>query len=269
MTEEAVSRLVADGSDGLEVAGVTDRGTVRTENQDAWDAVVRVPDDSGEADGAERAGTRVAIVVADGMGGHAGGREAAEAAVEAAIAALREAGPPRELVEAAVHDANAAVSGIRELIGGDPGTTLVVAVVEDGRAHIGNVGDSRAYLVRGGRSEPLTSDHSWVGDEVRAGRLGAEEARHHPRRNIITRAVMGAPVEAEISHVGVEKDDTLLLCTDGVWEPLSDDDIAQLVSDAGPLVRDLERLCEAALDAGGRDNVTAVAVRVRRSGDAA
>lgn len=262
MTEEAVSRRVADGSGGVEVAGVTDRGTVRTENQDVWDAVVRrVPvQERAAAPAVTRA--RVGLVVADGMGGHAGGREAAEAAVGAAIARLREDGPPRELVEAAVHDANEAVSGIRDLIGGDPGTTLVVAVVDAGQAHIGNVGDSRAYLVRAGATRQLTSDHSWVGEEVRAGRLSADAGRHHPRRNIITRAVMGSPVAADLSEAGVQSGDTLLLCTDGVWEPLSDADIGQLLSDAGPLVRDLERLCEAALDAGGRDNVTAVALRV-------
>lgn len=262
MTEESVTRLVADGSGGVEVAGVTDRGTVRAENQDVWDAVVRLLPLEERTPPSARRRTRIGLVVADGMGGHAGGREAAQAAVEAAIARLQEDGPARELVQAAVHDANEAVLGIRDLIGGDPGTTLVVAVVDEGQAHIGNVGDSRAYFVRAGDIAQLTSDHTWVGEEVRAGRLSAEEARHHPRRNLITRAVMGAPVAADLSEAGVRSGDTLLLCTDGVWEPLSDEDIAALVSDAGPLARDLERLCEAALDAGGRDNVTAVALRV-------
>lgn len=245
--------MVADGSVGVEVAGVTDRGTVRTENQDVWEAFI----------GAESAFPgRVGLVVADGMGGHHGGREAAEAAVEAAVSTLREGGPPPELVEAAVQDANAAVAGVREVIGGEPGTTLVLAVVDGDRALIGNVGDSRAYLVRGGLIAQLTFDHTWVGDEVRAGRLSPDEVRRHARRNVITRAVMGIPVVADVLATGLQRGDTLLLCTDGVWEPLSDEQIAELVSDAGPLVRDLERLCEAALDAGGRDNVTAVAARL-------
>ena len=256
MTVEAETRLIADGSVGVEVAGVTDRGTVRTENQDVWEAFVAETDPT-------TANNLIALVVADGMGGHAGGREAAQAAVEAAVSRLREGGPQPELVEAAVHDANEAVAGVRDLIGGEPGTTLVLAVVDGGgHALIGNVGDSRAYLVRGGMIAQLTFDHSWVGDEVRAGRLRPEDVRRHARRNVITRAVMGAPVQADMSTMALQRGDTLLLCTDGVWEPLSDEHIAELVSDAGPLVRDLERLCEAALDAGGRDNVTAVAARL-------
>lgn len=252
MTADAQSRTIADGSVGVEVAGVTDRGTVRAENQDIWAAFVAREDIPH----------RVGLVVGDGMGGHAGGREAAAAAVEAAVLRLREGGKPPDMIQDAIHDANAAVAGVRTLIGGDPGTTLVLASVQGDEAVIGNVGDSRAYLMHGGRITQLTYDHSWVGDEVRAGRLQPEDVRRHPRRNVITRAVMGVPVMADVVSAALQPGDTLLLCSDGVWEPLSDEHIAELVSDAGPLVRDLERLCEAALDAGGQDNVTAVAVRL-------
>ena len=252
MTAEAQSRTIADGAAGVEVAGVTDRGTVRTENQDVWAAFVAREDTPN----------RIGLVVADGMGGHAGGREAAAAAVEAAVLRLRQGGTPPDLIHDSIHDANAAVAGVRHQIGGDPGTTLVLASVQGPHAVIGNVGDSRAYVVRGGLITQLTFDHSWVGDEVRAGRLRAEDVRSHARRNVITRAVMGVPVVADVLATDLQPGDTLLLCTDGVWEPLSDEHIAALVTDAGPLVRDLERLCEAALDAGGRDNVTAAAVRM-------
>lgn len=252
MTSEAQSRTIADGSAGVEVAGVTDRGTVRSENQDVWAAFVAREDTPH----------RVGLVVADGMGGHAGGREAAAAAVEAAVLRLRQGGPQPDATQDAIHDANAAVAGVRNLIGGDPGTTLVLASIQGAHAVIGNVGDSRAYLIRGGLISQLTFDHSWVGDEVRAGRIRPEDVRSHPRRNVITRAVMGVPVVADVSTAAVQRGDTLLLCSDGVWEPLADEHIAELVRDAGPLVRDLERLCEAALDAGGRDNVTAAAVRL-------
>ena len=251
MTAEASARSVSDGSRGIEAAGATDRGTVRAENQDAWDAHL--------VDGV------VTLLVADGMGGHEGGRESAEAALEAARARLQQPGPPRETLEAAVHDANEAVAGVRDLIGGDPGTTLVLAIVTHERAYIANVGDSRAYLVHQGAAHALTDDHSWVGEETRAGRLTAEQARHHPRRNIITRAVMGLPTTPDLFETPMHPGDTLVLCTDGVWEPLSDRQIGELLTDAGPLVRDLERLCEAALDAGGRDNVTAVAARIASS----
>lgn len=252
MTAEAQSRTIADGAAGIEVAGVTDRGTVRNENQDVWAAFVAREDTPH----------RIGLVVADGMGGHAGGREAAAAAVEAAVLRLRRGGAAPELVHDSIHEANGAVAGVRSQIGGDPGTTLVLASVQGTQAVIGNVGDSRAYVIRGGGITQLTFDHSWVGDEVRAGRLRPEDVRSHARRNVITRAVMGVPVMADVMNTDLQPGDTLLLCTDGVWEPLSDEHIAELVSDAGPLVRDLERLCEAALDAGGRDNVTAAAVRL-------
>src|SRR5207253_4092259 len=171
VTTELASRVVETGAIGVEVAGATDRGTVRTENQDAWGATPRIKG--------------VALALADGMGGHAGGRESAEAAIEAAMHRLAADWPPDRALEAAVHDASAAVNGVRDLIGGDPGTTLVLACIENDHAFIANVGDSRAYLIRDGASQQLTNDHSWVGDELRAGRLDGNAARHHPRRNLI------------------------------------------------------------------------------------
>jgi PPM family protein phosphatase len=248
VTVELASRAVEIDNGVIEVAGATDRGTVRTENQDAWDAM--------------RRGDGAVLALADGMGGHAGGREAAEAAIEAAVHRLVEAGPAQRVLEAAVYEANAAVGGVRDLIGGDPGTTLVLACVDAGHASVANVGDSRAYLIRDGRPEQLTHDHSWVGEELRAGRLDAGSARHHPRRNIITRALMGDAVTADLFEISLNRGDSLLLCSDGVWEPLTDEMLAELVTVDGPLARTLERLCEAALDAGGRDNVTVVAARI-------
>jgi protein phosphatase len=249
VTVEQSSRVVADSSGGVEVAGATDRGTVRAENQDAWEVVPRSRDG-------------YALLLADGMGGHPGGRESAEAAIEAASARLSEPGSADSLLTMAMNDANAAVAGVRDSMGGEPGTTLVLALVADEHAVIANIGDSRAYLVRRGRAMQVTDDHSWVGEQVREGKLGGNEARHHPRRNIITRAVMGDPVEPDLFPVVLQSGDTLLLCSDGVWEPLSDEMLAELLTAGGPLIRDLQRLCDAALDAGGRDNVTVVAARV-------
>jgi serine/threonine protein phosphatase PrpC len=174
VTTELASRAVETGAVGVEVAGATDRGTVRTENQDAWGATLR--------------GGGVALALADGMGGHAGGKESAEAAVEAALHRLAEAGPPERSLETAVRDANAAVAGVRDLIGGDPGTTLVLACIEDGHAWIANVGDSRAYLIRGGQAQQLTHDHSWVGDEMRAITRGETSSRA-PSWGILSRRI--------------------------------------------------------------------------------
>ncbi|MFN2581791.1 MAG: PP2C family serine/threonine-protein phosphatase [Candidatus Dormibacteria bacterium] len=259
MTVEAASRLVVDAAHGIEAAGATDRGTVRAENQDAWDARLLSGEASVDHDGTGR--TAVALVVADGMGGHNGGRECAEAAVAAAMSRIDDPGPFEQRIERAMQDANAAVSGVRDLIGGRPGTTLVVALITGDEAVVGNIGDSRAYVVHDARARALTSDHSWVGEELAAGRLRPEETRHHPRRNVITRAVMGDPVDADITRTEIHDGDTLLLCTDGIWEPLEDDVISHYFTDGGPLLRDVERLCEAAIEAGSRDNVTVVAAR--------
>jgi serine/threonine protein phosphatase PrpC len=235
----------------IEAAGATDRGTVRTENQDAWD-VITLP------------GGDTALILADGMGGHVGGRESAEAAVGAAAASLAEGADdsPEQAIAAAAARASLGVAAVRDEIGGSPGTTLVLAVVSpSGTATVGNIGDSRAYLVHRGGAEPISQDHSWVGEQMREGLLDANEGRHHPRRNIITRAVMGDPVEADVFRLSLAPGDALLLVSDGVWEPLTDEMIAELLTDSGPLQAALDRMCQAALDAGSKDNVTAVAAR--------
>ncbi|MBV9524203.1 MAG: serine/threonine-protein phosphatase, partial [Candidatus Dormibacteraeota bacterium] len=229
----------------LEVAGSTDRGTVRTENQDCWDT-------------GAFSGGGVYLVLADGMGGHPGGGDAADAAVRAAAGALAgAANGGRDALATAVAAANRAVAQVRERMGGDPGTTLVIASVNpEGAATVANVGDSRGYLVRGETATPLTSDHSWVGEQVRLGALEAGEARRHPRRNIITRAVMGDPVEADVFEEQLQADDVLLLCSDGVWEPLTDAELGAMLGGDGSLASVLGRVCEAAIQAGGTDNVT-------------
>jgi protein phosphatase len=146
-------------------------------------------------------------------------------------------------------------------MGGNPGTTLVLAVLMGSQAVVANVGDSRAYRIRGGEARPLTQDHSWVGDEVRAGRLGPQEVRHHPRRNMITRAVMGDPIRADHFPVQLLPNDVLMLCSDGLWEPLEDASLGDFFAADAPLERILEWICDAALAAGGTDNVTVVAAR--------
>ncbi len=230
-----------------ETAGFTDIGPVRKENQDAWGAL---PSPDGGW----------ALLLADGMGGHAGGREAATAALEAAAQVLLGDDPASRL-QAAVSAANQAVGEVAIEIGGAPGTTLVLAVINGEEATIANIGDSRAYLIASGSASPVTEDHSWVGEQVRLGRLTPEEIRRHPRRNMITRAVMGEAVTPDVFTVQLGAGATLLLCSDGVWEPLDDSRIAELLSGDGPLDAQVEQLCRAALDAGGTDNVTAVAVR--------
>jgi PPM family protein phosphatase len=252
MTDDRTARSIPGEGEALEIAGITDRGPVRTQNQDVWDARIG-------------AGGRTAVLaLADGMGGHKGGLESAEAAVQAAMIVLTGFDPSSgtaTTLRRAVAVANDAVAVARESIGGNPGTTLVLAIIDGAHASIANVGDSRAYLISGASVTQLTDDHSWAAGQVRLGALDAEAARHHQKRNLIERAVMGDTVEADIFEVDASPGDVLLLCSDGLWEPLSDQALGAIVATPDRLGVALTRACDAALAGGGTDNVTIVAAR--------
>ena len=247
-----VADLSEASTDSRQITAATHIGPVRQENQDAFAAT---PLHGGDG---------VGLLVADGMGGLPGGREAAQTASAAALAVLGEGGADQQTVLAAVEAANRAVGELRSEIGGQPGTTLTLAAVSGATAVIGHAGDSRAYLVRGGEARLLTSDHSWVGEQVRAGALPPGSERSNSRRNIITRAVMGEPLEAQALAIELVAGDVLMLCSDGFWEPLADADIATLLETPGPLTAVVERAAQAALDAGATDNVTLIALRQDR-----
>ena len=183
--------------------------------------------------------------------------------MSAALKVLATGQADRDTVAAAMEAANRRCRRSSAEISGQPGTTLTIAAVRGHDAVIGHAGDSRAYLVRAGVATVLTSDHSWVGEQVRAGALDPGSERRHPRRNVITRAVMGEELEPEVLSIELAPRDILMLCSDGFWEPLADDDIAVLLDTPGPLTAVVERAAQAALDAGGTDNVTLVAIRIR------
>ena len=258
--ESAAELAVQAGAWRLSGAGATDCGPVRRENQDAF-RLVSVD------------GTGLGLILADGMGGQSGGREAAEAAVAGAAdrlgvpgagaaGRLEVPGGDDERLREVIAVANAAVGGVRLQLGGNPGTTMVAAVIEGGRLTLAHAGDSRAYLLRDGEATQLTADHSLTGERVRAGTLDAEAARHDPRRNYVTRALLGDPVEPDVAELALISGDVVVLCTDGLWEPLTDGQIAGLAGgDVGP-VEGSQRLVAAALAAGATDNVTAVVARI-------
>jgi PPM family protein phosphatase len=252
VTSDRASRSIPSGASLLEIAGISDIGPVRTQNQDVWTAAV-----SPDGDGA-------VLALADGMGGHKGGLESADAAISGAMPVLSAAGhdanPAGTLLQA-VAAASESVAGVRDQIGGNPGTTLVLALVRGRHATVLNVGDSRGYLIHGNLVTQITQDHSWAAAQVRAGLMSADEARHHQKRNLIERAVMGDPVEADVFEVDADAGDVLLLCSDGLWEPLEDSAIGAIVSSPDPLGVALTRACDAALAGGGTDNVTMVAIR--------
>lgn len=252
MTADRSARSIAGEGEALEIAGITDRGPVRAQNQDVWAAQVG----SG--------GRSAVLALADGMGGHKGGLESAEAAVKAAMVVLAGAEPSVDAattLRRAVAAANEAVAVARESIGGNPGTTLVLAIISGTHAWLANVGDSRGYLISGTAVTQLTDDHSWAAGQVRLGVLDAEQARHHQKRNLIERAVMGDPVEADVFDVDAGPGAVLMLCSDGLWEPLSDQALGAILAAPDPLGVALTRACDAALAGGGTDNVTMVAAR--------
>lgn len=231
----------------LEVAGASHIGPVRTENQDTM--------------AAEPLASGAALIVADGMGGEPGGGEAAREAVVAALGAMRSHRPAEATARGAFLAAVAAVGRLRGQIGGHPGTTMTLALLDGPSVLVAHAGDSRAYVVDGTGAVALTPDDSWVGERVRSGELPEGSERHHPRRNLITSAVTGDLLEPHLRHAELSPASTLVLCSDGFWEPLADADIAALLAPTEPLATAVAAAVAAALDAGGTDNVTVLAVR--------
>ncbi|BDP40674.1 hypothetical protein DAETH_06430 [Deinococcus aetherius] len=208
------------------------------------------------------------FAVADGMGGHAAGELAANLALDTlGQRYLGGRGQPPERLAEAVQAANLAVlrHAVGEYVG--MGTTLLAVLVDRGAAIVAHVGDSRAYLLRGGELHRLTDDHSWVAEQLRLGHLTEEEARDHQWRSVVNNALGGEErVRLELFGLPLRAGDRLLLCSDGLSGVLTDAELLDLL--ARPLASDgtARLLVDAANDAGGPDNITAVVVDVQRPG---
>jgi serine/threonine protein phosphatase PrpC len=236
-------------------------GQKRKINEDFADS--HVP---STAEALERKG--VLCIVADGMGGHDAGEVASRTAVEAAGKEyfLHPSTNPTESLRSAVKAANAAINDISAKANSSAGmgTTLIAAVLKGNRVHLANVGDSRGYVVREGRIEQISEDHSWVQEQIRAGKLSAEDLYTHPRRNLITRALGLYPdVEIDFFQREVKEDDILILCSDGLWGQVSDDEIADAVSKHSS-EQAAKLLIDMANERGGPDNITVILLRVPR-----
>jgi protein phosphatase len=210
------------------------------------------------------------FAVADGLGGHQGGEVASAAAVEplAALDGREFAGPGEaaEALAAAIREGNAA---ILERAAGDPGlwgmgtTVTAAALAGDRHLQLAHVGDSRAYLLRDGSLDQLTTDHTVVGELVRRGRLTPEQAAIHPERSILTRAVgldPRVPVDTP-DPLELRDGDQVLLCSDGLTEAVDDGRIAELLSAADDGEAACRSMIDAANAAGGPDNITVVLLR--------
>jgi protein phosphatase len=216
--------------------------------------------------------------VADGMGGHAAGEVASRLAVEALEEIIRRNGgigdsaqEAAEKLQSAVGEANRricdSITSNAEQRG--MGTTVVALIVAGDRIIVGHVGDSRAYMLRDGRLERLTSDHSWVCEQVKAGLLTDDDAQRHPMRNIVTRALGSrTEVSADVSEQPVRPGDVYMLCSDGLNAMLYDEQIQQMLVEHGSDPEASARaLVEAANAHGGEDNTTVIVLSMPASDD--
>jgi serine/threonine protein phosphatase PrpC len=273
----------------LSVAGLTDIGRERELNEDHFYYKTVQASDEGPLG---------LFVVADGMGGHLAGEIASQWAVGAlkrdlaplfrpqdpsltrrldaeALAAVGSGVTVRleetelaRLLQHAVERANQVLMGYARKHpkeAGDMGSTLTLAVVEDDRCTVAHVGDSRAYLWRDGRLEQLTEDHSVAGALLKQGKVTPDEAHDHPHRHVLYRCLGLKPgVEVDIyPAVALQPGDGLLLCSDGLWDMVYPvERIEALLDSSADPPTICRRLVDAANEAGGEDNITAVLVRI-------
>ena len=253
----------------LRFGATTDIGRVRARNEDRFVAE----------------GDLGLFAVVDGMGGHASGELASAMIAEAITTFIRETAGDSDKTWPTGLDARLSVLGNRLQVAirsanrtlatraqanaalQGSGATLAAALFGDNRLVVANVGDCRAYLLRGGRLSQITCDHSMVAEQVAKGLIDAEAARTHPLRHVVTRAVSGqAGMSVDIEDLEVKAGDRLVLCSDGIHGVLTDDEIAALVSADG---RRLDEVCRAVIDEanarGGPDNATAIVVETVQS----
>ena len=234
-------------------AGVTDTGRRRDNNQDAFLAEFPL------------------FVVADGMGGHAGGEIASQSTVERLKGVVSTGAVTTDAIEQALASAVEDIAAHPDTTDEGTGTTLtgVFFDVVDGRPRWVslNIGDSRVYLLREQRLVQVTTDHSVVQELISSGRLSPEEAEGHPYSNVITRAV-GASELTPPDYLGIEVQDgdRFVICSDGLTKELTDYGIQHFLREHDDPAAAVDAMLAAALENGGRDNVTLVVVKVERTG---
>lgn len=208
------------------------------------------------------------FIVADGMGGHKAGDQASHCAVDTLVEEVKQITlkTPVSILSEAIAKANKAViekaRSSEEYEG--MGTTLVAATVMKDMLYVANIGDSRLYLIRDGEITQITVDHSLVEAMVQTGELLKEDARFHPHKNVITRAVGTNPlVEADYFEIQLKTDDVIVMCTDGLSNMLYDSEIKRAVSESGEDMEAAGRLLvQRANEEGGRDNIGVVLVKI-------
>jgi serine/threonine protein phosphatase PrpC len=239
----------------LSYAARTDVGMIRTGNEDNF-----VVDANGD---------RGVFMVADGMGGHAAGEVASEMAVQIVVRELKEVkgigGTATKALGNALRNANRAIHDrtITEVDKQGMGTTASVLMLADSRYLIGQVGDSRIYLLRDGNLQQVTKDHSYVQEQVDLGNLTPEQARYHPYSNVITRCVGASPdVDPDLYAGEAKVGDVYLVASDGLTGMVDDRRLAQLLMSRAEPERKVQSLIAEANGRGGLDNITAIVIQV-------
>jgi protein phosphatase len=230
----------------LRTASRTETGPVRENNEDAVVSSDRL------------------AAVADGMGGHAAGEIASAIAISLVQTAF--SGRSLDELEAAVRAANQAIcdrAGTSAALEGMGTTICAAGLLDDGRLAVVNVGDTRAYLLHKGIVSQLTNDHSVTADLVRRGELSEEEVMDHPYRGVLTRALgVGPEVELDSDIFSVTEHDRVLVCSDGLFNELAMEEIAESLAGNGDANQTADGLVERALSRGGHDNISVVVADV-------
>lgn len=237
----------------MKTYSITDTGVMREMNQDYFFA-------SDEPVGS----LPNLYIVADGMGGHKAGDYASRYTTQRLVASVsRSSGEePVTILKEAIETANRLLleEAREDETKRGMGTTVVAATIIANRLYVANVGDSRLYLA-GREMRQITRDHSLVAEMVRIGEMGAAEAKAHPDKNIITRAIgASAHVEADFFEVDLTPEDRILICTDGLTNMVEESVIHDVVTEDAPIEQRVEKLVHAANRAGGKDNITVMII---------
>lgn len=244
----------------MKYAAISDKGIIREQNEDFWNIVL------------DMNGNPQAFIVADGMGGHQAGDVASKMAVESISKSIccylknnSASNTIEQVLRDAINKANDVIFqyALKNLNGSNIGTTLTAGLLYSGKLTIAHIGDSRFYLIRNETIEKLTRDHSFVGELVEKGILDLEEAKVHPLRNQITRA-LGYEKEVQIDFYSLDvmPDDIYLFCTDGLTMKLSSDELLSMLKEEKDLNVILKNMVALANERGGDDNITAIAVKI-------
>ena len=237
----------------MKISSATSVGKVRPVNEDAF--FVSPPDESGS----------LLAIVADGMGGHNAGEVASSEAINVIKdVVLDHEHNAKEMLIEAINSANSTVYNMsldkQSLFG--MGTTITACVIDKDKVTAAQVGDSRLYLIRDGMIIQITKDHSLVEMLIENGSITKEDAKHHPQKNVITRAIgTDKEVAADIYEFSICEGDILLLCSDGLVNMVEDEKILSVITRCKKFEETADKLIDAAENAGGNDNITVILIK--------